>query len=168
MRKLKPFDLKLLYELMKNAKRSDRDLAKKLGVSQPTVTRTRAFLEKELIEGYTTIPNWGKLGYEIFAITLIKVKSETATKERYEEVRKRGLEWLMKQPNIIMAGGCRGSRADSFNISLHKNYPDYDEFMRRLRLEWGEAIDDVQTILVNLVGKELLKPLHFKYLSETE
>ena len=37
----------LLRELLKNSKRSDRDLAKSLGVSQPTLTRMRKRLEKE-------------------------------------------------------------------------------------------------------------------------
>jgi len=42
--------LKLLFALIKNSKRSDRDLAKILGFSQPTVTRLRKALEKEAIE----------------------------------------------------------------------------------------------------------------------
>ena len=40
---------KLLLELVKNSKRSDRDLAKALDVSQPTVTRMRKKLEKEAV-----------------------------------------------------------------------------------------------------------------------
>ncbi len=35
----------LLYELMKDSKRSDRELAKAIGVSQPTITRMRETLE---------------------------------------------------------------------------------------------------------------------------
>jgi len=47
----------LLYELMKNSKRSDRELAKVVGVSQPTITRTRKNLEKtEYIHEYTIMP----------------------------------------------------------------------------------------------------------------
>ena len=55
MKKLKLLDYRLLFELMKDAKRSDRQLANILGISQPTVSRKRAFLEKELIDGYTAI-----------------------------------------------------------------------------------------------------------------
>ena len=168
MRKLKPLDYKILFELMKNAKRSDRQLAKLLGVSQPTVSRRRAFIEKELIDGYTAVPKWKKLGYEILAITLIKTKSGLASKEKYAAVRKRGLEWLMKQPNIIMSGGCRGMGVSAFMISVHKSYSDYDEFMYRYRLELADTVDDLQTVIVNLAGRELLKPLHLKYLAETK
>ena len=97
MRKLKPLDYKLLFELMKNAKRSDRQLAKLMGVSQPTVSRRRAFVEKELIDGYTTVPKWEKLGYEILAITLIKTKSGLASKEKYVSVRKRGYIFFLRR-----------------------------------------------------------------------
>lgn len=168
MKTPKPSVYKLLFELMKDAKKSDRELAKVLGVSQPTVSRTRKFLEQELIEGYTAIPKWEKLGYEIFAITFFKIKSGIATKERYPTVRKKGMEWLMSQPNVIMAGSSRGMGMDAFNISLHKSYSDYDDWFRNIRLELGDLIDDVQSALVNLRGKELLKPLSFKYIAETE
>jgi len=168
MSKLRDIDLKILFELMKNAKLSDRQISKKLGISQPTVTRRRTMLEKQFIDGYTLVPKWDKLGFEIFAITLVRSKPSLATKEQYEKIRKRGLEWLMKQSNIIMAGGCRGPGVNSFNLSLHKNYADYDEFMHRFRLEWGDAIDDIQSVLVSLAGRELLKPMHLKYLTQTE
>ena len=166
MKKLKDIDYKILFELMRNSKTSDRQLAKRLGVSQPTITRRRAGLERELIDGYTSIPKWDKFGYEIFAITLIKSKSSLASREKYDAIRKRGSEWLMSQPNIIMAGGCRGDGTNAFMISLHKNYTDFDDFMNSYRLELGHTVDDIKTIIVNLAGKELLKPLHLKYLAE--
>lgn len=165
---LKPIDYKLLMELLKNSHRSDRQLAKVLDISQPTITRRRNLLEKEIIESYTTIPKWEKLGYEIFAITLVKIKAVIASKERYAKVRKRGVEWLMNQHKVVMAGSCRGMGVDSFMMSFHKSYSDYDEFMRNYRLELGDTIDDIQSILVNLRGKELIKPFDFKYLAEAK
>jgi DNA-binding Lrp family transcriptional regulator len=168
MKELKTIDYKILWELMKNSRRSDRELAKITGISQPTLTRRRTSLEKELIEGYTAIPKWEKLGYEIFAITFVKIRHVIAAKERYGATRKKGTEWLMSQPNIIMAGACRGIGMDSFMISLHISYSDYDEFMGNYRLEMGEFIDDIQSVLINLAGKELIKPLHLKYLTESK
>jgi len=168
MKELKSSDYRLLSELIRNSRRSDRELAKVLHVSQPTVTRRRAILEKELIESYTAIPKWEKLGYELFAITFVKIKAVIASKEKYSETRKKGLEWMTKQSCIIMSGACRGMGVDSFMISLHKSYKDYDEFLRSHRLELGEFVEDVQSILVNLGGKEILKPLGFKCLIETE
>jgi len=53
-------------------------------------------------------------------------------------------------------------------MSFHKSYSDYDEFMRNYKLELGDFIDDVQSVLVNLGGKELIKPLNLKYLAEAK
>jgi len=167
MTKLKDLDFKILFELMKNSKISDRELAKIVGVSQPTVSRRRTRLEKEAIDGYTAIPKWEKIGYEILAITFIKAMKIFTSKE-YMDIRKQGLGWLEKQPNIIMGGACEGMGMNSFIISLHKNYSDHSEFMLKLRLEMGNFIDDIQTILVNLRGKGRLKPLHFKYIAEAK
>ena len=126
------------------------------------------FLEKEVIDGYAAIPNWAKLGYEIFAMTFIKVRPAIGSKKKYDDTRKRGSEWLLKQPNIDMSGACRGMGVDSFALSFHKGYSEYDELLRNLRLQMGDLIEDVQGVLVNLRGKELLKPFHLKYLTEKE
>ncbi len=165
MAKLKNVDYKILSELLKNSKISDRQLAKKIGVSQPTVTRRRARLENELIDGYTAVPKWGKLGYQIFAITLIKATKIFSSKE-YPSIREQGLKWLAKQPNIIMGGACEGMGMNSFIISLHESYSDHNKFMLKLRLEMGDFIDDVNSILVDLNETSRLKPLHLKYLAE--
>jgi DNA-binding Lrp family transcriptional regulator len=168
MKELKPLDYRLLYELIMNSRRSDRQLAKTLKISQPTVSRRRVELERNIIDDYTAIPKWKKLGYEIFAITLFKIKAEIASEKRHDDTRERGLDWLMSQPNIIMAGGCRGSGFDSFMISIHRSYSDYDDFMKNHRLELGDTIDSVQSILVNLYGEEVLKPLSLKYLTRAK
>ncbi len=168
MTRLKDIDYRILFELMKNSKASDRKLAKKIGVTQPTVTRRRARLEKEVIDGYTAIPKWEKLGYEIFAITLIRSKSNFSSLEHYKKVQKQGVEWLMNQPNIIMGGGIEGMGMNSFILSLHKKYSDYNQFLHKLNLEMGSLIDNIQTFLVDLTVKENLKPLHFKYLTEAK
>jgi DNA-binding Lrp family transcriptional regulator len=165
MEKLKPIDYEILHKLIENSRRSDRELARILRISQPTVTRRRNLLEKELIDEYTAIPKWKNFGYEILAITFVKIRPEIASKARYDDTRKRGLQWLMDQPKIIMAGACRGIGVDSFMISLHKDYADYDEFMLNYRLELGDFINDVQCVLVSLAGKELIKPLSLKYLT---
>jgi hypothetical protein len=57
---------------------------------------------------------------------------------------------------------------DSFMISIHKSYKDYDEFLHNHRLALGEFVEDVQSILVNLAGKEILKPLGFTCLLEAK
>ena len=168
MTKLTPVDYKLLLELMKGAKRSDTELAKLLDISQPTVTRRRSIIERELIDGYTAIPKWEKLGYAILAIIFHKTKPILGLEDRYEEIYEKGKKWLMEQPNILMGGGCRGMGMDSFIISVHKSYSDFNNFMYDHKRKFGDLIEDVQAVLVDLGGREVLKPLHLKYFAEAE
>jgi Lrp/AsnC family transcriptional regulator for asnA, asnC and gidA len=58
---MKDIELKLLSELMKNSRRSDRELAKAIGTSQPPVSRMISRLEKEgVIKEYTMTPDFSK------------------------------------------------------------------------------------------------------------
>ncbi|MDH5389876.1 MAG: winged helix-turn-helix transcriptional regulator [Candidatus Bathyarchaeota archaeon] len=93
--------INLLLELLKDSKRSDRELAKVLDVSQPTVSRMRSRLLKEgAIKEFTVIPDFVKLGYEIMAITCVKVKEKMIMK-----LEKKAEEYMKTQPSIIFAGG---------------------------------------------------------------
>ena len=67
---------------MRNSRRSDRDIAKAIGVSQPTVNRIIKKLEKEgYIEEYTMTLNFHKLGYEILALTFVKLRAGLTPEE---------------------------------------------------------------------------------------
>ena len=77
-----------MIELLKNSKESDRKLARKLGVSQPTITRTRNKLEREgFIRSYTIFPNWRKLGFEILALTFVKMDPAVVSYELNGKVK---------------------------------------------------------------------------------
>jgi len=66
---------------MKGSKRSDRELAKVLRVSQPTITRMRRKLEENAIAEYTIIPNWDALGFELMAVTFVDMRGVSQSKE---------------------------------------------------------------------------------------
>jgi len=166
MEKLKSIDYTILFALMKNSKISDRQLAREIGVSQPTVTRRRARLEKEAIDGYTAIPKWAKIGYEILAITFVKSNQSLGLKGNFEAAYEKGRKWLMKHPNVLMSGGSRGMNMNGFMISVHKSYSDFDKFMSDHKRELGDMFTDIQTAIVNLEGNDILKPLHLKYLAD--
>jgi len=121
-----------------------------------------------VIDGYTAIPKWEKLGYEIFAVTLVKAKEVLGLKDKTKIAHDRGRKWLMKQPNVLIGGGCRGMGANSFMISVHKSYSDFESFMVRYHRELGDMFSDSQTAIVNLGGSQILKPFHLKYLAETK
>jgi len=165
---LKPIDYKLLSELMKDSHRSDRQLAKALGVSQPTVTRRRAMLEEHFIEGYTVIPKFGHIGYEIAAFTYIKSKLKQKAGAERDEAIKKLKEWSLNQPNVILFLDGRGMGWDAVCISLHKNYPDYAEYIRTHDCELSDWICESQTFLSDLKSGLVLKPFNLKYLSNSK
>ena len=152
---------KVLLELLKDSKKSDREIAKDLGVSQPTVSRMRSRLVKEgVIKEFTVIPDFEKMGYELMAITSCKSKYS-------EDLEERAVKWAMSRPNVLFAANVTGARKNGVVISVHKNYSDYSRFINDIRLEGGNDVQDWDTLLITLKGF-IPKPFSLKYLAEPE
>ena len=136
---------KLLYELIKNSRRSDRDLAKVLGFSQPTVTRTRRKLEDEkFVLQYTAIPDFTKIGFEIMAFTFIQKPQNDAEKNTL-------LKQLNKNTRVIFIADGNGlGGKDAVIITMHKNYSDYSTFTTELRKT--STIHTMNTFIATLNG----------------
>ena len=166
MKELKPIDYKLLFELMQNSHRSDRQLAKALGVSQPTVTRRRAMLEENSIEGYTVIPKFGQMGFEIAAFTFLKSKLKQKKGKEKDEALKQLKDWYTKQPNVVLVLGGNGMGWDTVLVSLHKSYSDFAEFTRMHDSELSDWITESQTFHADLKPGMVIKPFHLKYLAK--
>jgi len=153
--------LSLLLELLKDSKRSDRELAKVLDVSQPTVSRMRSRLVKEgIIQDFTVIPDFVRMGYEIMAINCFKSKS---SKELAEKAKK----WMMSKPNIIFAAAAQGMGKNGIMISLHRDYTDFSNFLVEVMAEDETVMKEYDTMLISLKGR-IVKPLSLKYLAEQE
>ena len=153
--------MSLLLELLKDSKRSDRELAKVLGVSQPTVSRMRQRLVEEgVIKEFTVIPDFVKMGYEIMAISSFR-------SIRAKGITERAVKWIMAKPNIIFASGAQGMGKNAVIISFHKNYTDFSKFLRDLRSEGGDDLEGYDTLLISLEGP-IVKPFSPKYLAELE
>jgi DNA-binding Lrp family transcriptional regulator len=158
---LKDVELKLISELMKNCRRSDRDISKAIGVSQPTVSRTMKKLEKEgIIQGYIAVPNMAKLGMEIIAIVLYKVKDQLSDQNVRMEKAK---EFAEKHPNLIFASSGLGSRSDRVGISVHKDYSDYAKFLQGIK-EYLGPYEIVEAFLISTKGEKVPRSLSFKTL----
>ena len=163
---LRDVDNKILAELMKNSRISDGKLAEKIGVSQPTVSRRRAVLEKEYICGYTIIPKWEKIGYRILAITLVKASLQTGSEESMKNAIEKSMKWLDNQNNVIFGGECRGMGKTGVMLSLHQNYSALDAFLAEHRRQLGSILEDVETLIVNLAGQTVFRPLNLQRLAE--
>jgi len=165
MKELKPIDSKLLFELMKDSHRSDRQLAKSLEVSQPTVTRRRAMLEENYTEGYTVIPKLGRIGFEIAAFTFLKSKLKQKTGPGKDEALKKLKKWYEEQSCVLLVTDGRGMGWDAVCVSLHKNFTDFSNFIKAHDSELSDWIVDSQTFHADLKDEEAIKPFHLKYLA---
>jgi DNA-binding Lrp family transcriptional regulator len=166
MKKLKTVDYNLLWELMRDSRRSDRQLAKSLGVSQPTVSRKRELLEKMFLDGYTAIPKWEKIGLELIAFTFVKHKIKFASPEVRDAAYKKVNEWMMKQPNVVLALEGQGMGWDGIFVSIHRNYADFAEFIKKHNSELSEFLVDCQSFIGDTSPANTRKPFHLKYLTK--
>jgi DNA-binding Lrp family transcriptional regulator len=163
---LKRVEWKLIAELMKNSRRSDRDLAKAIGTSQPTVTRLRNRLEKEgCIKEYTMIPDFAKLGLEILAITLFKHQKDVSAEELdkimamgQETAKKKGMKTILALKGI-------GLDYDVAVISVHESYSSLLTVVEGIREFPGSDAHSIQSFLINLNDEVQYRALTFSYLS---
>jgi len=100
---MKDVEMRLIAELVKNSHRSDRELAKTLRASQPTVTRARRRLEKEgYLREYTIIPDFNKVGFHLAAFILVKMKTNLSAEE-VEKARQISMkDMIEKAPDEIV------------------------------------------------------------------
>jgi DNA-binding Lrp family transcriptional regulator len=162
MEKLKPIDYAILSSLMKNSKISDRQLAKQIGVSQPTVTRRRARLEKERLLDYTAVPDFAKLGFEILAFTFATSKKSGVPEEQVPKAK----SFFDKRDDVIFVSTGSGNERNRMNVSIHRSYSDYVTFMRALEHEWGDSMENRTSFIVSLKSDTIVRNLTFKHLGD--
>jgi DNA-binding Lrp family transcriptional regulator len=168
MEKLKPVDRGILSELMKNSHRSDRKLSKILKVSQPTVTRRRKVLEREIIEKYTLIPKLEKVGFELVAFTFVKSAFKEATMEQKKAAKQKGKEWVTKKKCVVFAMSGQGLGWDGLAVSFHRSYADYVSFLNQMRTETSDLMVDCQSFLGVIGPEAIIKPLDLTCLAQAE
>jgi DNA-binding Lrp family transcriptional regulator len=156
---LKDIELRLISELVKNSRRSDRELAKALGISQPTVSRVRVGLEKQGLIDYSAIPNLAKLGFEIISVTLGKRDYQMQPLN----VQK-AKDYVKSNSNIIFTASGIGLGNDRIVISIHRSYSDYFKFIQVMKAEWA-GWADINSFLVSL-DSDVVQPLSLKRFAE--
>ena len=164
---MKDLELRLISELMKNSRRSDRELAKVLSTSQPTVSRLIKKLEEQgYIKEYTMIPDFGKLGFELMAVTTYKLKA--VSDEKLEELHKaaREMDKQERRPYLLVMDGF-GLGKDLIVISFHKTYSEYASYMRSVKEAAGSGMKaymnlaDTESFLIDWKYKNHYQPLTF-------
>jgi len=164
---MKEVELKLVSELMKNSRRSDRELARALGVSQPRVTRMRTILEKKgYIKEYTMIPDFPKIGYHLLALTFVKLR-KTLSSEETEKARAFTKRELQKESfGIVMVDRGLGLGYDGVIVSFYEDYSDFEKYRGVLKQYSFLELSAIDTFLINLDDEVRYRPLTFAALAQ--
>ena len=165
---MKEIELKLVSELMKNSRRSDRQLARAIGTSQPTVSRMISRLEKEgVVKEYTIIPDFQKLGYTLAAITLGRVKDEFRKPEVLDEIRREFIKNFNETAlEVILDERGRGMEYDGIIVSFHRSYSEYADFKRWMKQMPFIDASKLDSFLIDLNDKVHHRYLTFSYLAK--
>ena len=163
---MKDLERKLISELLKNSRRSDRELAKAIGVSQPTTTRLRTKLEKEgYIKEYSIVPNFSKIGYSIMALNFVKLDPKITNKE-IDGFRDEHPGTIGRDPfGVVMIHRGMGLGYDAVLVSFHHDYASYDAFRGFVKQFIGASITEMNVFLINLDEEKSTLPPTFMFLS---
>ena len=149
MIKLTLREKQVLAELMKNCKISDQEIARKLKTSRPTILKIRNRLEKKrVIRGYTCLVDLEKLGLGIQAVVLYRWRDYSKSKE-LESI----IKFIISLPEVILfvKGEGLGSKTDLI-ISAHEDLKDYEKFIRKLKYQWKNHVENVDVFLSSVDG----------------
>jgi len=116
-------DRKILREVVKDSKRSYRELARRLNVAVTTViNRIEKMEEMEIINGYTVRIDYEKLGYELTVLTEISV-----SKGKLLEMEKE----IAKMPSVCAVYDVTGL-TDAMVIAKFRNRKELSDFTKSL------------------------------------
>ncbi|MEM3113079.1 MAG: Lrp/AsnC family transcriptional regulator [Candidatus Pacearchaeota archaeon] len=139
----------VLTELLKNCKISDQEIARRLKTSRPTVFKIRERLEREgIIKRYIPIIDFEKLNLNLQSVVLYKWKDYSKTKELEDTIN-----FIKSLPEVVLfvKGEGIGSKTDLI-ISIHEDLKDYERFIRKLKYEWKNNVDNVEVFLSSVDG----------------
>jgi DNA-binding Lrp family transcriptional regulator len=126
---MNPQDLRVLFSLIAKSNKSDRAMAKVLGISNASLSKRRKKLENEgYIKEYTIIPDLHRMGIEL-VIFHFATTSDVYTSAQVEAAR----EFFKKYPGVLGLFEERSHRGTSwFAITVHRNYEDFMEMSKKI------------------------------------
>ncbi len=159
----KDIELKLISELLRNSHRSDREIAKAMGVSQPTASRILGKIRKEgIIRNFTIIPDFSKIGFSLLGITFLKLKAAYSAEET-EKVRRATRERIARsQFGIVMLERGVGLGFDAVMISIYRDFTEYTRHVEAVRTFPFIDVTQTQTFIINLKDNVRYLPLNFE------
>ena len=143
MEKIDKMDLKILSELQEDARKSLREIAEKLGVTEATIyNRNNKMKKLRIIEKFIPVINYSMLGFDLIAVIGI-----TAEGGKIVEVE----NMLAKLPNVTAVYDVTGE-FDVITVAKFKDRESLNKFVKDIgKLE---HVVKTYTMLVLNVVKE--------------
>ena len=117
-------DKKIVFELQKNGRLSNFEIAEKVGLSpSPCLRRIKNLEKKKVISGYTAIVDEELFGYPVSAFVSVRLENQTdGTLKKFEE----GISTLVEVVDCWLVTGNR----DYLLRVVAENLKTYEKFMR--------------------------------------
>ena len=115
-------DIKILKQVLSDARLSYRKIAEEIGVSPPTVlTRIQRLENNHIIKSYSAVLDHEKLGYDLTAIIEL-----TAVKGKITEVERH----ISRFPNVCAVYDITGL-TDMIIVAKFRNRKDLSDFVKK-------------------------------------
>jgi Lrp/AsnC family transcriptional regulator, leucine-responsive regulatory protein len=146
---LTPREKQVLSELLKDCKITDQEIARRLKTSRPTIFKIRERLEtKGIIKRYVPLIDFEKLNLTLQSVILYRWKDYSKTEELEKTVK-----FIRSLPEVILfiKGEGMGSKTDLI-IAIHEDIKDYEIFIRKVKYEWKDNVENVEVFLSSIDG----------------
>jgi len=157
---LKDIELKLISELIKNSRRSDRTCQGNRHFSAYCF-KSKVKARKRRAHRIHCRSNLAKLGFEIIAVTLAKRNCQKHPEYDIQKAK----DFAKKNPNAIFGSSGNGLGYDRIGISIHKNYAEYSKFMQESKVYWGDLMS-FDSFLISLKSKDVVQPLSLRHFAD--
>ena len=128
-------DRKLLYWLDQNSRATNKELAKKIGLSEQAVGyKLRVLEDRGIIKKYVTFVNALALGYSHYKV-LLRLQNTNPQKEK--EI----IDYLVDHKNIRWVVSCSGRWDINFSI-MAKTLQEFIEIYRKIESDFGDYISE--------------------------
>jgi DNA-binding Lrp family transcriptional regulator len=132
---LDEMDKKILKSLLINPRKSSRQLSKEIKASHQTIlSRLKNLEDTKIIQGYTALVDWDKLGYPIRAMVLVECGK--LDHKSFDSVEK----FLTSENAFIQFGALNGEN-DYFIIGQFKSEREASEKAAELRSLLSKQVD---------------------------
>jgi DNA-binding Lrp family transcriptional regulator len=127
-------DKKILFELDRNARRSVKEIAKSLRMNRDTVAYRIAQLEKnKIIEGYYTVIDYSRIGYNVLVRTYLRFQNTTL------EIEDEISDYLTSKKETFTVYEIEGDWELAFGF-LGKSLNDFKKFLQKFLEKYNKYI----------------------------